>query len=297
MYISGGVAALFGAKLKSGLDWGMETLKRESEKIAQIFCGNTARGPWFWSVFFYAATSIWSATATSQIATDAPTCDALAIRWDESPGLGSRLERAKALEDHGKLCIGKGIYDPRLAILYMDAGDFTSADRIAKQGIKKGSPYQANLHQVWAETALRRGNVDAAYKMAEDIAKKNPAYTPILGLLMEIDSKKQNWTIYLARAQKWHTVDQSALSLLAMASALHQLDRHEECVSTVYKALSIEPARISKATGVKEAIFSLGVLKRNEEAAELLKRHIRANPDWAHDRSMMNAAKALGLAT
>ena len=232
----------------------------------------------------------------SQTATDAPTCDALAIRWDESPGLGSRPERAKALEQQGQSCIGKGIYDIRLAILYMDAGDLNNADRIAKQGISRNSPYQPNLHQVLAETTLRRGQVDTAYKMAEDIEKKNPAYVPILGFLGELDSKKQRWALVLARSQKWNAIDHSALSLLAMASALHQLDRHEECVATVYKALSIDPARIAKTGGVLEAVFSLGVLKRNEEAAELLKRHIRANPNWAQDPSMVNAAKALGLA-
>ena len=232
----------------------------------------------------------------SQVATDAPTCDALAIRWDESPGLGSRSVRAKGLEEQGKSCIGKGIYDPRLAILYMDAGDLTSADRIAKQGIQKGSPYQANLHQLLAETTLRRGNVDAAYKMAEDIANKNPVYTPILSFLAELDFKKENWAMALTRIQKWHAIDHSALSLMAMAPALRNLNRHEECVATVYKALSIDPARISKTGSIKEAVFSLGVLKRNEEAAELLKRHIRANPNWAQDPSMVNAAKALGLA-
>jgi hypothetical protein len=81
-----------------------------------------------------------------------------------------------------------------------------------------------------------------------------------------------------------------------MAAVLHQLDRHEECVATVYKALSIDPARIGKTTGVKEAVFSLGILKRNEEAAELLKRHIRANPNWTQYPSIVNAANTLVLA-
>lgn len=274
---------------------GDEKLKRETEKCVRFLGGSTVRYS-LWSGLFCTAISIWSSVAMSQTATDAPTCDALSVRWDESPGLGSRLGRAKALEDQGKSCIGKGFYDPRLAILYMDAGDLASADRIAKQGIQKGSPYQANLHQVLAETTLRRGNVDTAYKMAEDIAKKNPAYVPILGFLGEIDSKNQNWAMALARSQKWNSIDHSALSLLAMAAAFHQLDRHEECVATVDKALGIDPARIAKIGGIKEAVFSLGILKRNEEAAELLKRHMQANPNWALDPSMVNAAKALGLA-
>jgi hypothetical protein len=170
----------------------MENLKRKTEKIAETFADSNHRY-WLLPVVFCSVLSIWSSAAMSQIANDAPACDALSIRWDESPGLGSRLERAKALEEQGKSCIGKGIYDARLAILYIDTGDLTSADRIAKQGIQKGSPYQSNLHQVLAETTLRRGPVDAAYKMAVDIANKNPAYTPILSFLFEIDAKNQNW--------------------------------------------------------------------------------------------------------
>jgi tetratricopeptide (TPR) repeat protein len=234
--------------------------------------------------------------AMSQTPSDAPTCDALAIRLDESPGSGSRIERAKALESQGRSCIAKGIYDIRLAILYMDAGDLNSADRIAKRGIDKGSPYQANLRQVLAETTLRRGNATDAYRMAEAISTNNPAYAPILGFLLELDAKNGNWPLALERTKKWHAIDHSALSLLAMAGALHQLDRHEECVKAVYEAIQLEPARIAGIVGVKEAVFSLGVLKRNKEAAELLKRHMDANSHWAADPSMLNAAKALGLA-
>lgn len=232
----------------------------------------------------------------SQTPNDAPTCDALSIRFDEGPGLGSRIERARALEQNGVACISKGIYDIRLAILYLDANDLASADRVAKRGIEARSPYQANLHQVLAETTLRRGNKEAAYKMGEAIAKKNPAYTPIFGFLGEIDYRDENWARGLAQSEKWNAIDHSALSLLAMAPALHHLRRHEECVAAVTKALALEPARIAKTTGVKEAVYSLGVLKRNEEAAELMKRHIRANPNWAQDVSMVTAAKALGLA-
>lgn len=233
--------------------------------------------------------------ARSQVATDVATCDALAIRWDENPNLGSRLDRAKGLETQGQFCIGKGIYDARLAILYLDAGDLSNADRIAKQGIARGSQYQPNLRQVLAETTLQRGEVDTAYKMAEEIAKSSPAYVPILSFLFGIDAKRENWETAFARAKKWNAIDHSALSLLALATVLHQLDRHEECVKAVYDALKLEPARIAKTTGVLEAIFSLGILKRNQEAAELLKRHMNANPNWARNPSMVNAAKALGL--
>lgn len=231
----------------------------------------------------------------SQSKPDPDACSALAIRWDEAPGLGSRIERARALEAEGTSCIGKGIYDARLAILYLDAGDLASAERTAKQGIRKGSPYPANLNQVLAEVALRRGNTERAYRIAQDIQSNYPAYAPILPFVYGIDVKRQDWLRALGNAQKWSQLDKGALPLLGMAAALHQLDRHEECIAMVYKALAIEPARIEKSAGLKEAIFSLGILKRNSEAADLLKRHIAANPDWRSDPSMVNAAKALGL--
>lgn len=85
------------------------------------------------------------------------------------------------------------------------------------------------------------------------------------------------------------------MPLLGMAVALHQLDQHQNCVSVVYEALRLEPDRVRQSTGVKEAIFSLGILKRNDEAALLLKRHMEANPDWAKDAGMVSAARALHL--
>jgi hypothetical protein len=81
-----------------------------------------------------------------------------------------------------------------------------------------------------------------------------------------------------------------------MATDLHQLGRHEETVSAVYKALEMQPERIGKITGVLEAIFSLAILNRRPEAAELAKRHIAANPNWQDNPTFAQAAKELGVA-
>jgi tetratricopeptide (TPR) repeat protein len=236
------------------------------------------------------------ASAEAYTPVEVAACDAMAIRWDEAPNLGSRMERAKGLEREGKSCLGKGIYDIRLAILYLDSGDYDNADRIAKQALKSKNSYAPSLRQILAQTTLSRGDASKAYKMALEIEKEFPKYVPILGILGQIAFQNRDWKSALHHSEKAFSLDPSAYALLAMADALHHLNRHEECIAAVQKALQLEPQRIAKAAGIKEAIYSYGVLKRNEEAAQLLKRHMQANPDWYQDSAMLTAAKALGLA-
>ena len=244
----------------------------------------------------FIATTLWSADAMSESASPRE-CDVLAVKAEEASGLGTAAERARWLEREGLRCVGKGIYDIRLALLYLEGGELADADRIAKQGLKAGSTYAPNLNQVLAETTLRRGDRAGAEQMALAIAKKYPGYAPILGFLAEFAMAEKRWDKYLELFRRAHDLEpDKALPLLGMAVALHQLDRHQECVETVRRALQIEPARVGQTTGVKEAIFSLGILKRNDEAADLLRRHMKANPGWARDAGMVSAAKALHLA-
>jgi hypothetical protein len=93
-----------------------------------------------------------------------------------------------------------------------------------------------------------------------------------------------------------YKIDKSALSLLGIAADLHQLGRHEDTVNAVFKALTMEPERIGKITGVLEGIYSLAILGRKPEAAELCRRHIAANPNWRENDTFVQAAQELGVA-
>jgi tetratricopeptide (TPR) repeat protein len=244
------------------------------------------------------AVSTSEAQAMSPTANSLQFCNSLIERAEQDPNLNSPAKRAEFLEEQaaGK-CEGTGLYNVRLASLYLDASDSINAERVAHSGLLKSSEYAPNLNHVLVEVALQRGDRKSAQKMAEEIAAAYPNYTPILGTLADFAMADRRWDKYLELFQRAHRIEpEKALPLLGMAIALHQLDRHEECVARVYEALKLEPIRIARTTGVKEAIFSLGILKRNKEAAELLRRHMNANPEWAKDPGMVSAAKALGLA-
>ena len=236
-----------------------------------------------------------ASAANGQSPASVQECEHL-VSHAEGQNASPAREQAKLLESQGRHCVGKSAYDINLAFLYLDAAELTDADRVARRGLKAGSAYAPNLRQVLAETTLRRGDRATARQMAEAIAKDYPTYVPVLGLLAEFAMAERRWGDYLALFEKARDLSPGkALPLLGMAVALHQLDRHEECIALVYQALQLEPERIRQITGVKDAIFSLGILKRNQEAAQLLKRHMDANPQWARDPGMVSAAKALHL--
>jgi hypothetical protein len=99
----------------------------------------------------------------------------------------------------------------------------------------------------------------------------------------------------LHHSSKANDIEPSAVSFLSMAAALHQLDRHEETVNAVRRALALEPHRIGKVTGVLESIFSLAILGRRNEARELARMHVAANPAWRSNATFAKAAAELGL--
>lgn len=220
-------------------------------------------------------------------------CDALAKNIDST--LDTPAMKASALEIMAPTCVGKGAFDVILGLQYLAVKDFDNLDHTVGRGLAAGSLLKANLKQLHAEVLLGRGRVEDAYAYGLQVARDYPQYVPVLGFLAEIDFKAQRWQAALSHMERSNKIAPSAPAFLASASALHQLDRHEECIRAVNLALQIEPQRISRAAGVVEAVFSLGVLKRSAEAADLVRRHIAANPRWMDNPSMVNAARALSV--
>jgi len=207
----------------------------------------------------------------------------------------SASEKASFLEQNGKACMQYETYNLWLAIAYQDAGDYTKSVRIAQAALTFSKEDTPNLLQVIAEAELRTGDEAKAVKIGEDIMSQYPNYSPILGFLAEIATKNQDFKTSLIYAEKAYQIEKNAGTLLWMAADLHQLERHEEAVNAVYKALELEPQRIQRAPGVLEGIVSLAALNRKEEATELAKRHIAANPNWQDNPTFVQVAKALGL--
>ncbi len=222
-------------------------------------------------------------------------CEDLYVKTTNSELL-SGLEKVNLLDQNGQGCMQYETYNLWLAIAYQDAGDYPKSVKIAHNALTFSKNDTPNLLQVIAEAELKTGDEGKAVKMAEDIAQQYPSYVPILGFLSEISDKKQDFKTSLKYAERSYNIEKNAHSLLWVAASLHQLGRHEETVAAVYKALEMEPQRIAKIAGVLEGIFSLAILNRRPEAAELAKRHIAANPNWRDNPTFAQAAKELGVA-
>lgn len=209
--------------------------------------------------------------------------------------LATPLQQAQYLEKEGQECLRTGLYDVWVGLLYQEAGEADKSIQIANAALAATSEERPNLLHLIAKANLQKGNEAEAIKQAEKIAHDYPDYSPILGFLGGIAAKKEDWNTALMYSEKLYKIEKNAISLLGMAADLHQLNRHEEAVNAVYKALELEPDRIAKTTGVLEAIFSLAILNRRPEAAELAKRHIAANPNWRDNPTFAQAALELGV--
>ncbi len=237
-----------------------------------------------------------SLPAPSLAAPNAAACEARYETAQTNPHFKSPQKRARYMEHSEPRCTGTGMFDVWIAADYLTAGDAANAVRVAERAIQKTASARPNLLHVLVRVDLSRGSVDQAVKRAEALAIAYPKYIPIQFELAGIATKCQDWPRALDHARKAYEIEGSALSLLSMASALHQLDRHEETVAAVRRALELEPQRVANIGGVGEAIFSLAILNRRPEAVDLARRHVAANPNWRANPLFARAAAELGVA-
>jgi tetratricopeptide (TPR) repeat protein len=224
-------------------------------------------------------------------------CDGLGMSILKDKALGAPLDRAHMLEQQGKGCDSTGQYALSVALLYQQANALDHADEIARAALAKGSPVAANLRHLLAESELSRGHVKQAYAMGEKVAQDYPSYVPVLGMLGTIDAQEGRQEASLERAKQWYAIDGSAGSLIAMTTILYMLHRYDETADAYLKAIKLEPDRIARNLGLTEAVFALAKLYRRPEAADLLRRHIAANPNWRESAPapLIGAAQQLGL--
>ena len=204
-------------------------------------------------------------------------------------------ERANYLEKNGLDCMKYEKFNVWLAFALQDAGQYAKSVDVAKHAMLNAKESKPNLLQIIAEAELQKGNETEAIKQGEQIAQEFPNYVPILGFLGEIAWKKQDWPRALELSEKEYKIDKSALSLLGIATALHQLDRHEETVDAVYKALELEPDRIKSSSGILEGVASLAILGRKVEAVKLAQRHIDADPNWRSNAGFADLIAKIGM--
>jgi tetratricopeptide (TPR) repeat protein len=239
-----------------------------------------------------AANAASAAAPSAQVSAE---CDALVTQIHNDPSLDSPSARARLLQRQSGKCTGTGVYDASLASLFQQAGLYDDADRAANAGLATAGEFLPNLLSILALDQLGRGNTDEAYRMGLEITHRFPKYGKVYVVLAQIDTTRNRWDKVYQDDQKLVELDPSALSYMILATSLYQLKRYPEVLTAVNHALQLDPRRIGNAVGLTEAVYTLIILNRRDEAANLLRRHMQANPNWSASDAMLKAAKELGL--
>lgn len=236
--------------------------------------------------------SVGAVNHTQQVVAE---CASFATKISNSANLGSPVMRANILKQQNQKCEGTGDFDTAVASLFQQGGSYDESDRAAQAGLAWKNDSQPYLMGILALNQAGRGHSDDAYRMALEIIKKFPKFALTYSILAGIDSQLNRWDKAYENQEKWIELDPSALSYMAIATSLYQLKRYPEVLDAVNRALQLDPRRIGNAGGLTEGIYALILLNRRDEAANLMKKHMRANPSWAENRAMLSAAKELGI--
>lgn len=189
-------------------------------------------------------------------------CEELYEQAVNNQSLTTPVEQAEFLEKEGQTCMEFDKFNVWLGLLYQEAGQYDKSVSLAKKALPIANEFKPNLFQLIAEAELQTGSETEAERQAVEIAESYKNYAPIQYFLYGIATKEQDWAKALPYAENANRIEKSALSYLSLAPVLHQLDRHQETVDAVYKALELEPNRIAKTSGILEGIASLAILNR-----------------------------------
>jgi tetratricopeptide (TPR) repeat protein len=206
--------------------------------------------------------------------------------------LDSPISKAKALEDGGTRCKDEVMFSVRLSNLYIQGNNLARAEEVVNAALRE-RPRNPELRGQRAEIEFRKGNETFAEREAEQLVQTYPNYTPPYLILSQIATNRRQWQTALDLDRRVYEINKSPLMLLTMTGSLHQLGRHEEAVATAYQALKDDPSLVGRRAGINEAIYSLAALGRFDEAAQLVKRRIAADPNWRQDPTFLSAAKRL----
>lgn len=221
-------------------------------------------------------------------------CNKIWLQIERNSALSQPLDKAKAMESHGRACEGDVAFQVRLINYYLQARKLDRAEEIIGIGLNK-KPNSPELKERLSEVAFLKGDISKAETIATKLIQSSPTFAAPYLTLSSIAAKKGDWRSVEHHQHKAYELTHSPLLLLPLVSALHQLNRHEEAVATAYRALREDPNLINRSGGINEAIYSLAALGRFDEAIKLINRRMAADPNWTQDATLVKAARRLKI--
>jgi len=221
-------------------------------------------------------------------------CEEIWLRIERNTALSQPLDKAKAMENLGSACLGDVAFQVRRVNYYLKARELDRAEGIIAASMVE-KPNSPELQERLAEVVYLKGDLNKAEAIASKLIQSAPTFAAPYLTLSSIAAQKRDWQSTERYQRKAFELTHTPLLLLPLVSALHQLDRHKEAVETAYRALREDPNLISRSGGIDEAIYSLAALGRFDEAKRLIHRRMAADPSWAQDATLVQAARRLAI--
>jgi tetratricopeptide (TPR) repeat protein len=180
-------------------------------------------------------------------------------------------------------CDISGLYEARLATLYIFAGRYDEGRTVAQTALSPGSPYEKELLSVIANADMGLENLDASLLDYETLIKKYPDYYDGyagVGAVKLLQHKYEESIQYLNEAAK-HQRAFDIYRNLTIAYSL--LGRHEEAVRAMNEGYAIDKSIVKDRESMHAAAISYVRLGKLRAADGVLKMLVQADPQAAND--------------
>ncbi|HAU06810.1 MAG TPA: hypothetical protein DCS49_03320, partial [Gammaproteobacteria bacterium] len=180
-------------------------------------------------------------------------------------------------------CSGTGIYEVRLAALYMDLGDYEKALPIIESGMELDSDYEKELLAILASCYMGTRSFEQADEVVNKIILKYADWYRGYYLLSILKAHYGDFREALIAINKANNLKEHPQYYSMMAYYFHRVEEHGYAAGAMAKAIDLDNNEIKRLLPVVATAYSFISLGRIERAEELLHYHQIAVPASKND--------------
>jgi tetratricopeptide (TPR) repeat protein len=210
-------------------------------------------------------------------------CEALFQAVTDARAFPTPASKLQHLRERGGHCRGTGMYESRLAYLYVQMGKTDEAVKILNDGLSTPNAHHKELKFALVNIEVARGQLDKAFENATRVKREYPDWFGGYVLLAKISLMQGRFAESIQYGTAANKLSPNPSTYLGLAIAYHQLDHDEQAVKAGLEAIRLDPTVLRAGAGINETIYSLVRLKRYSDAAELVKTRMMNDNAWRKD--------------
>lgn len=197
--------------------------------------------------------------------------------------------KIRAWKMKAKQCGETGLYEFRLANLYIQARQYSEAERTLNSALAN-KPSQEKVLQIGlVDIDLAKGNWNEAEMRLLEIVKKYPDWYLSYQKLGVVKMEKKEIPEAIEYLKKSNDREQHAATYAELVVAYHQLQNHEETVKAMNAAFELDQSVISDREAMLSASMSYTALGKFEVSKNLLGMLLKARPELRDDAGFQQA--------